>query len=82
MNVQVERNVETYIWGQLVDWNPYTFQPKKGNRKRCNVADCLYWGYVRVHLASYPGSRWAGKERAWYPLFAHALNLRSVLVKF
>ena len=28
-----------------------------------------------LNLASYPGSRWAGKDRAWYPLFAHALNL-------
>ena len=27
---------------------------------------------------SYPGSRWAGKERAWYPLFAHALNFPGV----
>ena len=26
-------------------------------------------------LASYPGSRWVGKERAWYTLFAHAFNL-------
>ena len=31
-------------------------------------------------LASYPGSRWAGKERAWYPLFAHTLNLPEILV--
>ena len=30
-------------------------------------------------LASYPGSRWAGKERAWYPLFAHALNFPEIL---
>ena len=33
-----------------------------------------------IQLASYPGSRWAGKERAWYPLFAHALNLPEILV--
>ena len=33
-----------------------------------------------LQLASYPGSRWAGKERAWYPLFAHALNLPEILV--
>ena len=26
----------------------------------------LVWG----KLASYPGSQWAGKETAWYPLFA------------
>ena len=26
------------------------------------------------------GSRWAGKERAWYPLFAHVLNLPEILV--
>ena len=31
------------------------------------------------NLASYPGSRWAGKERAWYPLFAHALNFPEIL---
>ena len=30
----------------------------------------IVWGWI----ASYPGSRWTGKERAWYPLFAHALN--------
>ena len=29
-------------------------------------------------LASYPGSRWAGKERAWYTLFAHAFNLPMI----
>ena len=29
-------------------------------------------------LASYPGSRWAGKERAWYTLFAHAFNLPKI----
>jgi len=32
--------------------------------------------------ASYPGSQWAGKERAWYPLFAHALNLPEILVNW
>ena len=32
-----------------MDWD--TFQPKKGNRKRCNVADCLYWGYICVPTA-------------------------------
>ena len=30
-------------------------------------------------VASYPGSRWAGKERAWYPLFAHVLNFQESL---
>ena len=30
-------------------------------------------------VASYPGSGWAGKERAWYPLFAHALNFPEIL---
>ena len=30
-------------------------------------------------LASYPGSRWVGKERAWYLLFAHALNFPEIL---
>ena len=34
---------------------------------------------ARYELASYPGSRWAGKERAWYPLFAHALNFPEIL---
>jgi len=34
---------------------------------------------IKWSLASYPGSRWAGKERAWYPLFAHALNLPEIL---
>ena len=34
---------------------------------------------VRLQLALYPGSRWAGKERAWYPLFAHALNFPEIL---
>jgi len=29
-------------------------------------------------LASYPGSRWAGKERTWYTLFAHAFNLPKI----
>ena len=29
-------------------------------------------------VASYPGSRWAGKERAWYTLFAHAFNLPKI----
>ena len=32
-----------------------------------------------VGLASYPGSQWAGKDRAWYPLFAHALNFPEIL---
>ena len=34
---------------------------------------------TEISLASYPGSRWAGKERAWYPLFAHALNFPEIL---
>ena len=34
---------------------------------------------VCVTVASYPGSRWAGKERAWYLLFAHALNFPEIL---
>ena len=33
---------------------------------------------VRWRLASYPSSRWAGKERAWYTLFAHAFNLPKI----
>ena len=33
------------------------------------------------YVASYPGSQWAGKERAWYPLFAHALNFPRNLGK-
>ena len=31
------------------------------------------------HLALYPGSRWAGKKKAWYPPFAHVLNLPETL---
>ena len=38
---------------------------------------CAYEAYLEV--ASYPGSRWTGKERAWYPLFAHALNFPEIL---
>ena len=34
---------------------------------------------VGINLASYPGFRWVGKERAWYPLFAHALNFPEIL---
>ena len=30
---------------------------------------------AHIVLASYPGSRWVGKERAWYTLFAHTFNL-------
>ena len=38
------------------------------------------WGGIAsVSPASYPGSQWAGKERAWYPLFAHALNFPEIL---
>ena len=32
-----------------------------------------------VWVASYPGSQWAGKERAWYPLFVHALTFPEIL---
>ena len=35
-------------------------------------------GTVCEQLASYPGSRRAGKERAWYTLFAHAFNLPKI----
>ena len=30
-------------------------------------------------LASYPGCRWMGRKRAWYPLFAHVLNFPEIL---
>ena len=30
-------------------------------------------------LASYPGSRWTGKRRAWYPLFVHVFNFAEIL---
>ena len=33
---------------------------------------------IKIALASYPGSRWVGKERAWYTLFAHAFNLPKI----
>ena len=35
--------------------------------------------YSLWSLTSYPGSRWMGKERAWYPLFAHALNFPEIV---
>ena len=35
---------------------------------------CKRPGYkASMKVASYPGSRWARKEKAWYPLFAHVL---------
>ena len=37
-----------------------------------------YWN-ARYSLASYQGSQWAGKIRAWYPLFVHALNFPEFL---
>ena len=39
------------------------------------------WSYWNAwySLASYPGSQWAGKIRAWYPLFVHALNFSEIL---
>ena len=30
-------------------------------------------------VASYPGSRWAGKQRVWNPLFTHTLNFTEIL---
>ena len=39
----------------------------------------LYCFRVHLHLASYQGSWWAGKERAWYPLFAHVLSFPEIL---
>ena len=51
MNVEVERNVETQISGQLVDWD--TFQPKKGNRNRAMQQIAYIWGtYVFTPLVS------------------------------
>ena len=35
-----------------------------------------YWN-ARYSLASYQGSQW--KRKAWYPLFAHALNFSEIL---
>ena len=39
------------------------------------------WSYWNAwySLASYQGSQWAGKIRAWYPLFVHALNFSEIL---
>ena len=39
------------------------------------------WSYWNAwySLASYQGSQWVGKIRAWYPLFAHALNFSEIL---
>ena len=34
--------------------------------------------YYSWYITSYPGSRWVGKERAWYTLFAHAFNLPKI----
>ena len=38
------------------------------------------WSYWNAwySLASYPGSLWAGKRRAWYPLFVHVLNFPKI----
>ena len=41
----------------------------------CGVKEMLP---TTLMIASYPGSRWAGKERAWYTLFAHAFNLPKI----
>ena len=48
---------------------------KNGKRARND----LLRSQAKLRVASYPGSRWAGKERAWYPLFAHALNFPEIL---
>ena len=39
------------------------------------------WSYWNAwySLASYQSSQWAGKIRAWCPLFAHALNFSEIL---
>ena len=39
------------------------------------------WSYRNAwySLASYQGSQWVGKIRAWYPLFAHVLNFPEIL---
>ena len=42
------------------------------------LAENGYMWRILYDLASYPGSRWAGKERAWYTLFAHAFNLPKI----
>ena len=68
-------------------------KPRNVLGKAQNVAREREWGLNELFLkqrraqwklsgrdvASYPGSRWAGKERAWYPLFAHALNFPEIL---
>ena len=38
----------------------------------------LHTDIVYSRGTSSPGSRWAGKERAWYTLFAHAFNLPKI----
>ena len=40
------------------------------------------WSYWNAwySLASYPGFQWARERRAWYPLFAHALNFPEIYI--
>ena len=39
---------------------------------------CVIWWHRLWAANLYPGSRRAGKERAWYTLFAHAFNLPKI----
>ena len=68
-------NLYMYAWGtsrtldqsQFIPSRSVHTIPRAKRRGRTNKAT--------EQVASYPGSWWAGKERAWYPLFAHALEI-------
>ena len=74
-------NIGTHrIWQKNLNGN---------NTRLYNKNNIIHFNWVSVHLilaatvlASYPGSRWAGKERAWYPLFAHVLNFPKIWIIF
>ena len=45
----------------------------------CCLCEMVGARYSLWFLVSYPGSWWVGKERSWYPLFAHMLNFPEIL---
>ena len=72
-------------------WRLYTIPEKQlyilSCYASCNLHRTQFKGmytiwWKPVVLASYSGSRWAGKEKAWYPLFAHALNFSVIMRKW
>jgi len=48
-------------------------------RCACVIQGMTVLELLCANVASYPGSQWAAKERAWYPLFVHALNFPEIL---